>query len=133
MNGIVVVDTDVVSFMFKSDTRAEAYRPHLQGKTLAVSFMTVAELYQWAYVHNWGERRLARLEEKLFDYVVLPYDHELCKQWARICADRQRLGRPISVQDAWVAATALRHGCPLVTHNGDDFVDVVGLIVVSEA
>ena len=132
MNGVVVVDTDVVSFLFKGDTRAEAYRQHLQGKTLAVSFMTVAKLYQWAYVRNWEERKLSRLEERLRSYVVVPYDHELCKQWARICADRQRLGKPISVQDAWIAATALRRGCPLVTHNDEDFADVAGLLVVSE-
>ena len=99
MNGVVVVDTDVVSFLFKGDTRAEAYRQHLHGKTLAVSFMTVAEPTQWAYVRNWGEQRLARLEERLRSYVVVPYDHELCKGWARICAERQRAGRPISVQD----------------------------------
>jgi tRNA(fMet)-specific endonuclease VapC len=122
-----------MSFLFKGDTRAEAYRQHLQSKTLAVSFMTVAELYQWAYVRNWGEQRLARLEERLRSYVIVPYDHKLCKQWARICTDRQRLGKPISVQDAWIAATALRHGCPLVTHNGGDFADIAGLMVVSEA
>jgi len=133
VNGVVIVDTDVVSFLFKGDTRAEAYRQHLQGKTLAVSFMTVAELYRWAYVRGWGEQKLARLEARLHRYVVVPYDHELCRRWAQICAERQRLGRPISVQDAWIAATALCHGCPLVTHNRDDFVDIVGLTVISEA
>ncbi len=65
MNDFVVVDTDVVSFMFKGGTRALAYRPQLEGKTLTVSLMTVAELYQWAYVRNWGQRRPARLEERL--------------------------------------------------------------------
>jgi len=133
MNGVVVVDTDVVSFLFKGDTRAEAYHRHLQGKTLAISFMTVAELYQWAYIRNWGEQRLARLEERLHSYVIVPYDHGLCKQWARICVERQRLGKPISAQDAWVAATALRHGCPVVTHNRDDFAEISGLAVISEA
>jgi tRNA(fMet)-specific endonuclease VapC len=133
VNGVVVVDTDVVSFLFKGDTRAEAYRQCLQGKTLAISFMTVAELYQWAYVRGWGEQKLARLEERLHSYVVVPYDHKLCKRWAQICAERQRLGRPISVQDAWIAATALCYGCPLVTHNHGDFTDIVGLTVVSGA
>jgi tRNA(fMet)-specific endonuclease VapC len=56
----LIVDTDVVSFLLKGDTRAHLYRPHLQDQTLALSFMTVAELYQWAYVRNWGERKLAR-------------------------------------------------------------------------
>jgi tRNA(fMet)-specific endonuclease VapC len=130
---IVIVDTDVVSYLFKGDTRAEAYRKHLRGKTLAISFMTVAELYQWAYVRNWGEQRLAQLEERLRSYVVVPYDLDLCRQWARICADRQKLGKPIAVKDAWIAATALRHGHPLVTHNSKDFADIAGLTVVSEA
>lgn len=128
----LIVDTDVVSFLLKGDTRAQPYRPHLQDKTLALSFMTVAELYQWAYVRNWGERKLTRLEKQLHRYVIVPFDNELCRQWARICVERRRLGRPISVQDAWVAATALRHSCPLVTHNGDDFSDIAGLEVISE-
>jgi tRNA(fMet)-specific endonuclease VapC len=128
----LIVDTDVVSFLLKGDTRAQLYRPHLQDKTLALSFMTVAELYQWAYVRNWGERKLTRLEERLHRYVIVPFDNELCKQWASICVQRQRLGRPISVQDAWIAATALRHNCPLVTHNGDDFAGIAGLEVISE-
>jgi tRNA(fMet)-specific endonuclease VapC len=128
----LIVDTDVVSFLLKGDTRAGLYRPHLEDKTLALSFMTVAELYQWAYVRNWGARKLARLEEQLQRYVIVPYDNDLCKQWASICVQRKRLGRPISVQDAWIAATALRHRCPLVTHSGDDFSEIVGLEVISE-
>ena len=128
----LIVDTDVVSFLLKGDTRAESYLPHLRDSTLALSFMTVAELYQWAFVRNWGRRRISRLEEQLGQYVIVPYDHELCKQWAAICVQRQRLGRPISVQDAWVAATAIRHNCSLVTHNGDDFADIAGLKVISE-
>jgi tRNA(fMet)-specific endonuclease VapC len=133
MSEIVIVDTDVVSFLIKGDTRASDYRRHLQEKTLAISFMTVAELYQWAYIRDWGKRKLEQLEERLRGYVVVPYDHDLCRQWARICAERQRLGRPISVQDAWVAATAVRHGCPLVTHNRHDFSGISGLAIVSEA
>ena len=107
--------------------------PHpLQGNTLALSFMTVAELYQWAYVRNWGNRKLTRLEEQLHQCVIVPFDNELCKQWASISVQRQRMGRPMSVQDAWIAATALRHNCPLVTHNSDDFSDITGLEVISE-
>jgi tRNA(fMet)-specific endonuclease VapC len=128
----VIVDTDVVSFLLKGDTRAQLYRHHLQNKTLALSFMTVAELYQWAYARRWGERKVTRLEEQLRRYVIVPFDNELCKQWATICVARRRLGRPISVQDAWVAAAALRHGCPLVTHNAQDFAGIAGLEVVSE-
>jgi tRNA(fMet)-specific endonuclease VapC len=50
-----VVDTDVVSFLFKRDSRAELYRPHLINRTLIVSFMTVAEMERWALTRKWGE------------------------------------------------------------------------------
>ncbi len=132
MNETVVVDTDVVSFLLKGDTRAVAYQPHLQGKTLVLSFMTVAELYQWAYLRNWGQAKLAWLEERLRSYVVVPYDIDLCRQWATICVECQRQGRPISAQDAWVAATALRHGLSLVTHNAEDFAGITGLTIIAE-
>ena len=128
----LIVDTDVVSFLLKEDTRAQLYLPHLRGKTLALSFMTLAELYQWAYIRNWGTRKLVRMEEQLDQYVVVPFDKELCKQWAAIAVERQRLGRPISVQDAWVAATAIQYDVPLVTHNHDDFTNIAGLRVISE-
>ena len=44
----VLLDTDVISFVFKGDSRGAAYAPLLQGNRLALSFMTVAELFQWA-------------------------------------------------------------------------------------
>jgi predicted nucleic acid-binding protein len=45
----------------------------------------------------------------------------------------ERRQQPISGEDAWIAATALTHGCPLVTHNAADFQGIAGLIVISEA
>ena len=38
-----IVDTDVVSMLFKGDTRALAYRPHIIGRLLWISIMTLAE------------------------------------------------------------------------------------------
>ena len=63
--GMVVVDTDVVSFLFRRDTRADLYRPHLVGRVLAISFMTLAELDQWALQHHWGTDRQEQLAEQV--------------------------------------------------------------------
>lgn len=131
MNAIIILDTDVVSFLFKGDTRAEAYRPYLSSRTLALSFMTVAELYRWAFARNWGAERISQLETQLANYVIVPYDRDLCWQWAKICAERQRLGKPISVQDAWIAATAVLHGCSLATHNAGDYAGIAGLTIIT--
>jgi predicted nucleic acid-binding protein len=51
---IVLLDTNVVSYLFKGDTRGVAYAPLLNGNRLAISFMTVAELFEWAAIRNWG-------------------------------------------------------------------------------
>ena len=48
MNNRIVIDTDVVSFVFKGDTRANLYQKHLNWKDLVISFMSVAELYRWS-------------------------------------------------------------------------------------
>jgi len=42
----VVLDTDVVSFLFKDDSRALIYLPRLQNRPWLISFMTEAELEQ---------------------------------------------------------------------------------------
>src|SRR6266511_777026 len=129
----VVVDTAVVSFLFKRDSRAEWYRPHLSGKLLVLSFMTVAELDRWALERNWGRARRARMEESLQNFIVYPFDRALCLKWAEVSDRARRIGRRIECADAWIAATAVLHNITLVTHNASDYAGVDGLTVISEA
>jgi tRNA(fMet)-specific endonuclease VapC len=129
----VVVDTDVMSFLFKRDSRAEWYRPHLTGKLLVLSFMTIAELDCWALARNWGQTCRARMEEYLRNFVVYLFDRALCLKWAEVSDHARRNGRRIECADAWVAATAIQHDIPLVTHNASDYAGVHGLMVISEA
>lgn len=86
----VVLDTDVCSFLFRRDERAERYRSHL---------------------------------------LILPYDNETARAWARIRAERKPT--PIAPQDAWIAACAIRHKCPLITHNASDYADISGLVILT--
>jgi predicted nucleic acid-binding protein len=58
----VVVDTVVVSYLFKGDTRAAPYQLHLANRQPVVSFMTIAELSCWAEERNWSQRTRDRLE-----------------------------------------------------------------------
>ena len=129
----VVVDTDVASFLFKRDTRARLYRPHLLGQTLHVSFMTVAELRRWALASNWGPARVAQLDHYLQRFNIVLVDLPLCQQWAEVMHEADRAGLPVGVADAWIAATALTLSCPLVTHNAADFRGVSGLTVLTVA
>src|SRR5437879_5239235 len=95
----VVVDTDVVSYVFKHDTRSTLYEPHLSDRTLLVSFMTIAELELWVRLRNWGERRRAELASHLKRYVVIDSDHALCPLWAEVCHRARRSGRTMTPAD----------------------------------
>ena len=128
----LVIDTDVVSFLYKRDTRADLYRPHLDVRMLTISFMTLAELECWAISANWGVRRRQHLERYLQRFVFYQSDRPLCRRWAEVSEDCRRIGRPIAPADALIAATALLLGVPLVTHNGTDSTGVPGLVIVSE-
>jgi predicted nucleic acid-binding protein len=128
----VVVDTDVVSFEFKGDSRASLYDPHLAGKLLVITFMTLAELDLWMLEHSWKQKRRARMERFLRRFVLYPYDRLLCGWWAEATHRARRNGRPISQADAWIAATALGMDVPLVTNNPTDYAGVDGLKIISE-
>jgi len=128
---LVLLDTDVFSFVFKQDTRAALYRPALEGASLCLSFQTVAELRLWALVRRWGEARRQSLESTFKRYTVLPYDDAMSRAWADLTAHRRRLGRPIETGDAWIAASALRHDATLLTHNAKDYADIPNLRILS--
>lgn len=129
----VVVDTNVVSYLFKRDTRAKLYDPHLRGVTKLISFMSLAELYNWTLQNNWGNRRKDELEKYIFNkYGVIHSDEELCRIWADIKSDAYKKGNPIDTADAWVASVSLLFDIPLVTHNRKHFENVANLQIITE-
>jgi tRNA(fMet)-specific endonuclease VapC len=70
----LVIDTDVVSYLYKRDTRARLYEPHLNNPPFIISFMTLAELRRWTLERNWGAKRREELEEYLTRNLVLHSD-----------------------------------------------------------
>jgi len=120
----VLVDTDVFSFLLKGDSRRRHYQPYLERRRVCLSFMSLAELKRWALQRSWGATARKKLTDALGHYVIVPFDAPLADAWAQIAVHRQRLGRPIECGDCWIAATAVRHGIPLVTHNARHYVDV---------
>ena len=124
----VLLDTNVFSYLLKpNDSRAALYMTDIQGKLITVSFVTVGELYRWAYLHKWGLRRIRELEEQLQKIVILPAHEEVARQWAHI---QSVPGRSLSDNDAWIAACALVYGCVLVTHD-NHFSGIPNITIIS--
>jgi predicted nucleic acid-binding protein len=122
-----VLDTDVVSFLFKNDSRAQIYFPRLQNRPWLISFMTEAELEQWVLLSNWGATRLEWLRLFLGKFVIVPSSRDLVLKWAEVMVAARRGGRRIETADAWVAATALLYDATLLTHNRADYLGVPNL------
>jgi predicted nucleic acid-binding protein len=123
-----------VSFLLDTNVVSEWVRPRPNAGVMAwlaeadedgvfLSVVTLAELRHGIERMAAGQRR-RRLDEWLandllfrFEGRVLPVDVTVADSWGRLTASREASGRPISVADAFIAATAAVHGLTLVTRN----------------
>lgn len=128
---MMLLDTNIVSFMFKKHRLSNDYFPMLLGRDLAISFQTKAELEAGSLVAIWSHARRIKLDTFLEQYSLIHSDDDICSWWAYVQFVRQ--SQPISTNDAWIAATALSYDLELVTHNPKDFRGIPGLRVLTAA
>ena len=67
------------------------------------------------------ERWLQRDLHEWFEGRILPVDQSIAGRWGLLRAQAQLKGRPLSVIDALLAATALQHNLTIVSRNASDF------------
>ena len=129
-----MLDTDVFSYLGKSgDPRAALYRPHVEGKLVAVSFVTVGEILFGAYKSKWGPSKLEQIKARLRSVTIVPYDWVVCQTYGDLKARLQQAGKIVNDNDLWIAACAVRHSIPLVSNNRSHFEGIPGLVLISEA
>jgi len=118
----VLLDTTVASLLHpkkKADALFVKYEDHMRGQVLALSFQTVAELWDWAEASGWGETSRQGLDAFIRRFLVIPYDYELAQAWARVMEASRRDGRRFEAGDCWIAATAVHRNIPLLAHDFD--------------
>ena len=124
-----LLDTNVVSEWVKPrpDEGVLAWLAEVDEDRVFLSVMTLAELHFGIERLAAGKRRArldAWLREELplrFEGRLLSIDRAVADAWGKVVARGEQVGRPISVADAFVAATAEVHGLTLVTRNVADF------------
>ena len=127
---VVIADTNIISYALKRQPLAESYSRLLIGREVRVSFTTIAELHRWAEKDAWGARRRLELKVFLSRFPMIPCTAGIPELFAKVIVERERAGRPMLRDDAWIAATALHHQLPLVTHDAN-FLGTKGLRVIS--
>lgn len=128
---LVVVDTDVVSYLFRQDSRADAFRAHLDGRLAVISAQTLAELEHWPVRRHWGERKRTELRAFLQRYWVQYPGPRMCRLYGELTAVAQEAGYIVPEGDAWHTATSLYPGIPLVTHNPLGFRGIPDLVLLT--
>jgi predicted nucleic acid-binding protein len=97
----------------------------------AVSVVTVHEYLLGVHLEYREPRRLAeRLESARRDltpFQVIPFTSEIAEESSRLQAWAQHNGRPIGINDLYVASTAVQLKLPLVTRNKHDFEKIPAL------
>lgn len=130
-----LLDTNAVSEAIRpalNPTFLRRFREHRMS--LAIGAPTWHELRFGAQRLAAGRRR--QVVEAYLDTVVgdgfeiLPYDAEAAAWHARERARLCEIGRPSPFVDGQIAAIAVQHGIPLVTHNTRDFDGFVDLVVM---
>ena len=130
----VVLDTDVASHSIRQRLHGPL-ATKLTGYTWCVTFVTAAELWQWATIRSWGPRTRDRLQRWLDRVLVLHSDDSVSGVWGRTSADARLRGLPQPVNDSWIAACCLAYDLPLATLNLKDFTyfkEYEGLQLISE-
>lgn len=128
MSTYVILDTCIVSYIMKHDSRGKDYLAQLHSYQASISFMTLAEICRWPRQRQWGDARSAQFFEHMKQYPVLPFTENVCWYWALV-KDYDRSKR-MNDGDAWIAATALAYKAPLATHNFEDFRHIVELDII---
>jgi len=134
----VLLDTNVLSELKRPQPSSVVLDWFAQqdGSEFYTSTITQAEILLGVALLPGGKRRdaVADAIEQMFeqDFVgcCLPFDELAAHEYAALVAIRNKIGVPISTEDAQIAAIALRHGLILATHNTKDFRKITDLILL---
>jgi toxin FitB len=126
---VIVLDTNVISELARrvSDPGVLSWLDSLAVFDVATTAITAAELrYGIARLPDGHRKReltmtIRGILTEDFHGRVLPFDEGSSVQYADIVASRERIGRPVGVADAQIAAICRDLGAILATRNTADF------------
>ncbi len=127
-----LIDTDWVIDHFNEVEKVTGKLRELAPHGLALSIVSLAELYEGVYYSRDSIRSQAILEEFLApDLSVLGIDEEICKIFGKERGRLRRQGKSIADLDLLIASTCLYYDLTLLSNNRKHFGMVENLRVIS--
>jgi tRNA(fMet)-specific endonuclease VapC len=122
-----LLDTDICIHALKRRSRQLAARFAANDGRMAVSDISLFELYYGAEGYTEPQRRLAIIDGFIARLEVLPFDSRAARHAGQIRAALERKGQMIGSYDVMIAGLARARGLVLVTDNMREFARVEGL------
>lgn len=124
-----LLDTNIAIYVIKRRPIEVLATFNEQAGRMAISSITLAELYHGAEKSSRVAQNLAVVEEFASLLEVLPYTAKAAAHYGAIRSALERAGQTIGVNDLHIAAHARSEGLVVVTNNTSEFVRVPGLQV----
>ena len=128
---MILLDTSIISELVRAapDPAVVDFLRQQRPDTVYTAAVCAAEI-RYGLVRMPAGRRRDDLRARMtalfaiaFQNEVLPFNSECAGLYGQIRAYREAAGKPITVEDAMIAATARAHGAVLATRNLADFED----------
>ena len=129
---MIILDTNVLSELMRPrpNPTVVQWMASQPSSGLYTTSITQAEILHGIMILAAGRRRsalataTAAMFAEDFEGRILGFGTDAAAAYARIAADRRRIGRPISHFDAQIAAIARTVGAAIATRNLADFQDL---------
>lgn len=112
-----LLDADWAIHALAGHPRILATLKHLAPEGIAVSWITIGEIYEGAFGSPNAEAHLSSFREFLIPFPTLNLNDPIMERFAAIRSTLRRRGELIPDFDVIVGATALHHGLTVLTYN----------------
>lgn len=126
----IMLDTNICIYIIKN--KPEHVREKLKCYNvgdLALSSITLSELYYGAYKSQYVEKNILALEHFLKPFDIVEYDLKASIEYGKIRANLEKSGQMIGGLDMLIAAHAKSLNMTLVTNNTKEFERIDGLVL----
>ena len=129
MTVLYLLDTNILSDLVKNPSGHAAKRIRAVGEAAICTSIVVAAELRYGCARKGSPALTNKVEDILGAIRVLPIGGPADREYGRIRAELEAVGRSIGPNDLLIAAHACALGATMVTANVDEFTRVAGLQV----